>query len=172
MVSSGRWILEIQVRNTGNSVARDVYIIFEMEYWVEHQGKTGQIFLGAEDGSKKPVGGKPMTARHIYSQPLAIGDLGSGEVMELNNSSFVGFDSEHSDGTMDITAANVGVFAVDVFGEPISYFGGVGWFESRSKYDEMKNIRAKSAPHRTSQCVRRMTDQWEKKKGSQQYWGE
>lgn len=170
---SGRgveWALNI--RNTGNSVARDVYIIFEMEYWVEYQGETEQVFLVAEDGTKRPVGGKPKTTRHIYSQPIAIGDLGAGEVMELSNSSFVGVNSEHSDGTMDITAANVGLFAVDVFGEPISYFGGVGWFESQSKYDEMKNIRAKSAPHRTSRCVRRMTDHWEKKKGSQQYWDE
>jgi len=160
------WALDI--RNTGNSVARDVYIIFEMEYWVEYQGETEQIFLGVEDGTKRPVGGKPKTARHVYSQPLAIGDLGAGEGMELNNSSFVGFDSEHKDGTMDITAANVGVFAVDVFGEPISYFGGVGWFENRSNYDELKNIRAKSAPHRTGRCVQRMTDHWEQQKGRQQ----
>jgi hypothetical protein len=161
------WSLEL--KNSGNSVARDVYIIFELEYWVKvDESESEDLFLVGQDGSKRKIPGHAMTNRHIYTHPYGIGDIGAGEVVSLDNSSFAGFDNPHNDNSFSITKANVGIFAVDVFGEEISYFGGVNYAKGgRKKYDELKHIRSISAPQRTRGCVRRMSAVWHRQKERQ-----
>lgn len=137
---------------------------------MESANQEPEIFIVGADDTRMLAKGPKMEIRYFYTQPLALGDIGAGENIALNNASFVGSESEHNDPVKNITAANVGIFARDVFDDSIFYFGGVGVFKGGGQYEAMKNIRAKAAPHRTSGCERRMKGIWEKKKRKQLEW--
>lgn len=156
--------MALEIKNSGNSPAFDVYIMFEMEYFVESSNSPQKRIIGGGEGPPLVIDVYPKEVRHFYTHAYPLGDIGAGDVVSLKSSSFVGFHSAHHDSSREVTNANVGIFARDIFSEEITFFGGVGFFDSQDDYQRSKDIFAKSSPHRTRGCTSRMKAQWDSHK--------